>query len=124
MKPIYLVLLGSIVLVSGDAFDSATTAIALLNPVFAGEFFEASDPFIRLFMYDLGLAKTGFIIGLILSLSLDVVLIYAAYSQSRSYTMSSFGTIVLFMTFLGLGHWAAGYSNLLQSYAPSGFPLW
>ena len=123
MKPIHLVLLGTVVLVSGEAFDIATTAIALLYPAFAGEFEEVGNPFIRLFMYDLGFANNGFLIGVMISLIIDALIIYAAYSRSRSYSSSgSFGSLVLFMVLLGIGHWVAGYQNLtlLQSYAPFG----
>ncbi len=45
MKPIWLVLIGAIVLVSGDVFDTATTAIGLLSPIYAGEFVKVGNPF-------------------------------------------------------------------------------
>jgi len=74
------------VLVLGDLFDSGTTAVALLNPFFAGRFVEVGDLFIMLFTYDLGLPQvTGFVIGLLLSWSIDVLIIYWTWHNSRSW---------------------------------------
>jgi hypothetical protein len=124
MKLTYLVLLGALVLVSGSAFDIATTAIALLHPAFAGSFVEAANPFLRLFMYDLGLAPAiGFIFGILITLTFEVTLIYVTYSRSASYTPSWITISLLSIFLLGIGHWLAGYNNLmlLRLYAPFGF---
>jgi hypothetical protein len=122
VKSSHLVIIGTLALVSGDAFDTATTAIAFLNPIFAGQFEEVGDPFIRFFMYDLGMATNGFFIAIVITWGFDVLMIYAAYSRSRSYASSAFFWIVIFMTFAGIGHWIAGIHNLqlLQStgYSP------
>jgi len=125
MKSIHLVLLGTAVLVSGDAFDIGTTAIALLDPAFRGDFIEATNPFIRLLMYNLGLGTNGFFIGIVVSMAIDILIVYATYSQSQSYNLSgaSFFSALFFLFLLGIGHWAAGYGNLtlLMQYAPFGF---
>ena len=118
MRASHLVAICAFVLVSGDAFDSATTAIALVSPQFAGQFVEATNPIIRLFMYNLGLASsTGFFVGIALSWGLDVLMIYGAYLSTRSYTGTGLGAILVLMTLLGLGHYVAGFGNLqlLQS---------
>ena len=114
MKSIHLVLIGTIVLISGDLFDTATTTIALLNPIYAGQFVEAGDPFIRLLMYDMGLATAGFLIGIVISFVFDALMIYAAYSASHSFRYAgSLPAILFIMTLFGVGHWIAGYENWL-----------
>lgn len=105
-------LAGTLILSSGDFFDSATTAIALINPLFAGQFVEVGDPFIRFFMYDLGMGTRGFIFAICISVVIDLLIIYGAARALRSYTSSRFSSLFLLMVIWGIGHWIAGIQNL------------
>ena len=67
------------------------------------------------FMYDLGLTQlTGFVIGIAFSWCFDVLIIYAAWRDSRTISASqNFAWICMVMMLLGIGHWYAGYQNLM-----------
>jgi hypothetical protein len=124
MKLTSLALVGALVLVSGEAFDIATTAIGLLHPAPTGYFVEVGNPFVMLLMYDLGLAPTiGFLIGISSSVAFDVILIYFAFSWSGSYSSPSVRIALEFMFLAGVLHWLAGYHNLLlyREHASFGF---
>jgi hypothetical protein len=114
-----IIIICALILVLGDLFDSGTTAFGLLNPIFAGQFVEVGDPFIMLFMYDLGLPQvTGFVIGLALSWSLDVLIVYWAWHNSRSYRPWGFDSwLLVIMVLLGVEHWIAGYQNFMLIYS-------
>jgi hypothetical protein len=85
--------------------------------MFRGNFEEVGNVFVIFLMYNLGLGTTGLFIGLAATWAFEIVLIWRAYSVTRS---SSFGTtaggqtagIMLFMILLALGHWMAGLQNI------------
>jgi hypothetical protein len=121
MKVLHLVILEAVVLVSGDIFDTLTTAIALLNPAFSGQFVEVGDPFIKLFMYNLGMGASGFYFAILISFCIDFLFVYVAFSKSRSYYASGLSGILVVMFLWGAFHWVAGYQNLMLLYSVAPF---
>jgi len=113
----FYVTVTTLALVTGELIDSASTITALANPMFRGSFEEVGNVFVIFLMYNLGLGTTGLFIGLAATWAFEIVLIWKAYSITRT---SSFGTsasgqvagVMLFMILLSIGHWMAGLQNI------------
>jgi hypothetical protein len=113
----FYVTLATLALVTGELIDSASTIIALVNPLFRGSLEEVGNVFVIFLMYNLGLGTTGLFVGLAATWTFEIVLIWKAYSISG---VGSFGTtagqaagIMLFMILLAIGHWMAGLQNIV-----------
>ncbi len=110
--------IATLALVTGELIDSASTITAFVNPMFRGSFEEVGNIFVIFLMYNLGLGTTGLFIGLAATWAFEIVLIWKAYSVTRT---SSFATtaagqaaaIMLFMILLAIGHWMAGLQNVV-----------
>jgi len=116
MKLEHFVVIGAVILVSGAFLDSATTMVALANPLFMGQFVEVGNIFIKFLMYDLNLGPMGFYLGDLMTWALEILMIVVAYSKARSYRDDSSDTVfgpLFLMVLLGLGHWVAAIQNIM-----------
>lgn len=109
-------LIVTLALVTGNVLDSASTAIALTNPLFAGQFQEVGNVFIKFLMYDLGMGANGFYAGLCITWAFEILVIWRAYATAEisSYKVGASQTLNLLylMILLAIGHWVAAVQNL------------
>jgi len=98
-------------LIFGEFLDSSTTIVSLVY--YRG--IEGSNVFIRYLMYTLNWGLTGLVVGLLISWSVDIILLVVAFRGIRPNALRAFVWVPLafnFMVVLGGAYTVVGLINL------------